>query len=105
LAALESRLFEMYNICHAVCGRDEAREELTLPDAPLVLADWVSRDRGPKVPKVTVPEIHDALCLQAAQQRRGGGELEEEEEDTGEEAKREAEKNRSPFQRVKVSRA
>ena len=27
----------------------------------------------PRSPQVTVPEIHDALCLQAAQQRRGEG--------------------------------
>jgi len=99
LAALEKRLLDVYSACQALCAPDEdGRVAVERP--PLVLSDWCQRDKVHKVPKVTVPEIHDALCLQAAQQRRGG-ELEDDEEEIGEEAK----KDHSPFQRAKVNKA
>ena len=99
LAALENKLFDVYAICQALCMPDgEGNAAMERP--PLVLSDWCQRDRVQKVPKVTVPEIHDALCLQAAQQRRGG-ELEDDEEEIGDDAK----KDHSPFQRTKVNKA
>ena len=91
-----------------------------------------ARDRVPKVAKVTVPEIHEALCQQvratsylpisqeppqllvlrdgpslpiheqAAQQRRGG-ELEDDEEEVGEAERKEAEAKKSPFERKKAN--
>jgi len=70
----------------------------------LVLSDWCAKDRVPKVAKVTVPEIHEALCQQAAQQRRGG-ELEDDDDEVGEEARKEAEAKKSPFERKKVNKA
>jgi len=104
LADVESSLFDVYNVSTTLYGRLEGGE-MSSAELPQVFQDWVSRDRGSKVPKVTVPEIHDALCLQAAQQRRGGELEEEDEENVGEDAKKEAERNRSPFQRTKVNKA
>ena len=70
---------------------EKATGELAVP---LVLSDWCAKDRVPKVAKVTVPEIHEALCQQAAQQRRGG-ELEDDDDEVGEEARKEAEAKKS----------
>ena len=71
---------------------------------PLVLTDWCASERRHKVAKVTVPEIHEALCQQAAQQRRGG-ELEDDDDEVGEAERKEAEAKKSPFERKKVNKA
>jgi len=99
LATLEKQLFDVYSTCQSLCQPDE-EGHMAIERPPQVLSDWCQRDKVHKVPKVTVPEIHDALCLQAAQQRRGG-ELEDDEEELGDEAK----KDHSPFQRTKVNKA
>ena len=100
LQRMERQLFSMYAVVQTACSRDG---EL-VPNPPLVLSDWCARERLHKVAKVTVPEIHEALCQQAAQQRRGG-ELEDDEEDVGEAERKEAEAKRSPFERKKVNKA
>ena len=100
LAELEERLYKMHSICQSLCrpGQDG---HIAIERPPLILSDWCQRERIQKAPRATVPEIHEALCLQAQQQRRGG-EFEDDDEDAGDDAKREAEKNRSPFQRKPV---
>ena len=100
LQRMERQLFSMYAVVQTACSRDG---EL-VPNPPLVLSDWCARERLHKVAKVTVPEIHEALCQQAAQQRRGG-ELEDDEEDVGEAERKEAEAKKSPFERKKVNKA
>lgn len=104
LQTLERRLFNVYGLCQIACGKGSDGHTAPLASPPLVLSDWCTRDKVAKVTKVTVPEIHEALCQQAAQQRRGG-ELEEEDEETGEAERKEAEAKKSPFERKKVNKA
>jgi len=104
LGALEASIYKVYHLSQTLTQKAD-QGEIATTSLPPTLKDWASKERTSKVPKVTVPEIHDALCLQAAQQRRGGELEEEEEEAVGEDAKREAERNRSPFQRTKVNKA
>ena len=104
LQTLERRLFKLYGLCQIACGQGSDGQSQPLASPPLVLSDWCTRDRVAKVTKVTVPEIHEALCQQAAQQRRGG-ELEEDDEETGEAERKEAEAKKSPFERKKVNKA
>jgi hypothetical protein len=103
LQAVERQIFSMYEVVQAAVGADGVGAPV-LANPPAVLADWIANERMNKVAKVTVPEIHEALCQQAAQQRRGG-ELEDEEEEVGEAERKEAEAKKSPFERKKVNKA
>lgn len=101
---LEDSVLHMNTIVHASCGAAPDGGAPPIAQPPAVLAAWLSRDKVSKLSKVTVPEIHEALCQQAAQQRRGG-ELEDDDDDMGEAEKKEAEARRSPFERKKVNKA
>jgi len=103
LQIVERQLYAMYEVVQAAVVGDGTSPPL-LAAPPAVLSDWCVNERINKVAKVTVPEIHEALCQQAAQQRRGG-ELEDDDEEVGEAERKEAEAKKSPFERKKVNKA
>jgi len=103
LQAVERQVFSMYTVVQAATSKEKGPPAIA--DAPLVLTDWFAREKVHKVAKVTVPEIHEALCQQAAQQRRGGELEDDDDEGEGEAARKEAEAKKSPFERKKVNKA